>query len=77
MFTTSDDIFIKRPPSAAATLAEQVTNIPRSKLLFRSLGAFPVREVSENSVAIEYPHGREHVAIDLVVKVPGQPIDIP
>lgn len=39
--TAGDEVFIKRPPSTAATLAEQVADVPHSKLRPRSLGPVP------------------------------------
>lgn len=51
--------------------------MPWSKLRPRSLGTFPVRAVSDNTIVVEYHHGRQHVSFYRVVKVSGQPSELP
>lgn len=75
--TVGGEISIKGHLSTAVTLAENVADMPPSKLHPRSLGTFPMEDFTDTTVVVEFPHGREHVPIGRVVKVPGRPSVFP
>lgn len=73
--TVDEEVFVKRSPPAVDTLAEQIADMP--KVRPRSLGPFPVEEITENTVVVEFSDEYKHVAIDLAIKVTGLSSDLP
>ena len=65
-----DEVFINRPPSHMGTPAEQLADLPRTKLRTKAVGPYKVLDSTPNTVVVEIEGVPETVSVDRVTVAP-------